>query len=327
METNFKFLKKLKKKHIKKSKIHTLQINLWKKCNLSCLHCHVEAWPTRKEELEKTALEKIIEIIKKFPQIKTIDLTWWAPEMNNWFKEIVEISKKLWKKVIVRSNLTIFFEKGFEDLPEYFAKNKLEVVASLPCYIEDNVDKMRWDWVFKKSIKAIKKLNSLWYAGNKDLVLNLVYNTSIPADKSSFYLAPDQKSLEKDYKLFLKENYDVWFDNLFAFTNIACWRFKKYLKAKNMFSQYIDFQADNFNEENLENLMCKTELSIDYMGNIYDCDFNQVEGVNAIWKKWKLTLDNILEENSLDIIKNVIVRDYCFWCTAWSWCSCSWALT
>ena len=145
---NLKFLKKLNWQLIKKTKIEVLQINLWKKCNLACAHCHVEAGPTRTEELEETALKDIMEIIKKFSQIKTVDLTGWAPEMNNGFREIVDLSVELWKKVIVRSNLTIFFEDWFEDLPEYLASKKVEIVASLPCYLKDNVDKMRWEWVF-----------------------------------------------------------------------------------------------------------------------------------------------------------------------------------
>ena len=139
-----------------KAKITTLQINLWKKCNLACLHCHVEAWPTRTEELELEALKDILKIIKKFPQIQTVDLTGGAPEMNAGFKEILELAVNLWKKVIVRTNLTIFFVEWYEWIPEYLAKHKVEIVASLPCYLEDNVDKMRGNGVYEESIKSLK---------------------------------------------------------------------------------------------------------------------------------------------------------------------------
>ena len=322
---NLKFLKKLNWELIKKTKIEVLQINLGKKCNLACLHCHVEAWPTRTEELEETALKDILEIIKKFPQIKVIDLTGWAPEMNNWFREIVDLSVKLWKKVIVRSNLTIFFEEWYEDLPEYLASKKVEIVASLPCYLKDNVDKMRGEWTFDKSIKALKILNKLGYW--KELIINLVYNTMMTDKKEDFELAPDQNELEKAYKEFLWDKFWIIFNNLFAFTNIAAWRLKNFLKSKNIYNDYIDYLSFAYNPGTLNSLMCKNQLSIDYMGNIYDCDFNQVEWINSIWSDGKeITLRKILEENNLDLIKNVIVKDYCFGCTAGAWCSCGWAL-
>jgi radical SAM/Cys-rich protein len=322
---NLKFLKELNWQLIKKTKIEVLQINLWKKCNLACLHCHVEAWPTRTEELEETVLKDILEIIKNFPQIKIIDLTGWAPEMNNGFRDIVNLSVSLWKKVIVRSNLTILFEKWFEDLPEYLSSKKVEIVASLPCYLKDNVDKMRGEWTFDKSVKALQILNKLGYW--KELTINLVYNTAMTSKKEDFTIAPDQNNLEKDYKKFLWENFWIVFNSLFVFTNIASWRLKKYLKAENIYNDYIDFLSFSYNPNTLENLMCKNQLSIDYMWNIYDCDFNQVEWVNSIWNNGeKITLKTIIKENNLDLIKNVITKDYCFGCTAWAGCSCSGAL-
>jgi len=321
---NLKFLKKLNWQLIKKTKIEVLQINLWKKCNLACLHCHVEAGPTRTEELEETALKDILEIIKKFPQIKTVDLTGWAPEMNNGFREIVDLSVSLWKKVIVRSNLTIFFEEWYEDLPEYLAFKKVEIVASLPCYLKDNVDKMRGELVFDKSVKALQILNKLGYW--KDLTINLVYNTAMTDKKEDFELAPNQQELEKDYKKFLWNNFWITFNNLFAFTNIAAGRLKKYLKMKKIYDDYIDFLSFAYNPNTLQNLMCKNQLSIDYMWNIYDCDFNQVEWVPAIWNWKKITLKQIIEEKNLDLIKNVMTKDYCFGCVAWAGCSCGGAL-
>lgn len=225
--------------------------------------------------------------------------------------------------MIVRSNLTILLEKGYENYPKFFADNKLEVVASLPCYLKDNVDSMRGDGVFEESIQALQKLNELGYGILDELRLNLVYNTQIPKDESKFSLAPNQENLEKDYKKFLKEQFNIDFHNLFAFANIPCGRFKKYLKAKDMYSPYVDFLAENYNESTLGMLMCRRELSIDYLGNIYDCDFNQVEGVPAIGKNGKtLTLRDVIEAGSLDIIQKIMVRDYCFGCTAGAGTSC-----
>jgi len=318
-----KFEKKLNWKWLLKSKINTLQINLWRKCNLSCSHCHVEAWPDRTEELEDSALKNILKILEKFPQIKTVDLTGWAPEMNNWFKEIVKFATSIWKKVIVRSNLTIFFEKWFEWIPDFLKENKVEIVASLPCYLKDNVDKMRGSWVFDKSIKALKILNKLWFWIKNWMNLNLVFNPAIPIKKDDFSLAPNQNELWKSYKKFLKNNFDITFTQLFTFTNLPCWKYKKYLNNKKFYDDYIDFLDLNFNPWTLPNLMCKTQLSIDYLWNVFDCDFNQVEFVNSISKSWKkVTLDLILKENNLDLIENIWLRDYCFWCTAWAWSSC-----
>jgi len=328
MQSNLKFIKALNGKILEKSKIETLQINLGKKCNLTCSHCHVEAGPHRTEELEEEALQDILRIIEKFPEIKTVDLTGWAPEMNNGFRKIAEKAQSLGKKVIVRTNLTVFFEEWYEYLPEYFAQHKYELVASLPCYLEDNVDKMRWDGVYEKSIKALQLLNKFWYGKDSDLIINLVYNTAITEDKNKFALAPDQMKLEWDYKKFLDEEFGIQFNNLFAFTNIPCGRLKKYLQVKHIYDDYVDFLRDAYNPDTLWNLMCKTQLSIDYLWNIYDCDFNQVEWVPAIWKKGKkLVLKDILEESSLNIIKNIMVRDYCFWCTAWAGSSCGGALS
>ena len=276
MQSNLKFIKALNGKILEKSKIETLQINLGKKCNLTCGHCHVEAWPHRTEELESEALNDILDIIKRFPEIKTVDLTGWAPEMNNGFREIAELAKSLGKKVIVRTNLTVFFEEWYEYLPEYFAKNEYELVASLPCYLEDNVDKMRGDWVYEDSIQALQILNTFWYAKDEDLIINLVYNTAMTEEKEKFALAPDQKNLESDYKKFLGEKFGIEFNNLFAFTNIPCGRLKKYLQVKHIYDDYVDFLRDAYNPKTLWNLMCKTQLSIDYLWNIYDCDFNQV---------------------------------------------------
>src|SRR4028119_1794371 len=187
---------------LQKRQISVLQINLGKRCNLACTHCHVEAGPKRTEELSPEICEQLIELIHRFPQIKIVDLTGGAPEMNYGFKPLVEAARETGKEVIVRSNLTIYFEPGFEYLPEYFAKNKLKVVASLPCYLEDNVDKMRGNGVYDASIGAIQWLNRLGYGKDFDLILDLVYNPQLPLSEK-FSLAPNQVKLEQDYKVFL----------------------------------------------------------------------------------------------------------------------------
>ena len=309
-----------------KNKITVLQINLGRKCNLACTHCHVEASPKRTEELSTEVCQQIIEIINRFPQIETVDLTGGAPEMNYGFRQIVKAARNQGKEVIVRSNLTIFFEPGYEDLPEYFAQNKLRVTASLPCYLESNVDKQRGTGVYNKSILAIQKLNQLGYGTDPDLIIDLVYNPSLPKN-INFSLTPDQQQLEQDYKKYLLEHFEIKFNRLFTITNIPIGRTKQYLQRYNLHDDYLIFLEDNFNAATLSNVMCRNELSIDYLGNIYDCDFNQMENLSATnLTGEKLTLANILSANNLDIINEIKTADYCYGCTAGSGSSCGGAL-
>lgn len=306
---------------LEKNKIQTLQINLGRKCNLACAHCHVEAGPHRTEELSTSVIEDIITIIKTFPQIKTVDLTGGAPEMNAGFRQIVEAARKQDIDVIVRSNLTIFFVDGYGDLPEYFRQQKVKVVASLPCYTQDNVDQMRGNGVFQESIQAIKMLNAVGYG--KKLSLDLVYNPAIPKTEKDFCLAPDQKKLEQEYKKFLGDNFDITFNNLIAITNLPVGRYQKYLERKELEEEYIEFLAESFNYATLPGLMCKTQWSVDYDGYMYDCDFHQIEKVHATDKNGKkITLKDCLEKQSLDIGGNIPVRNFCLGCTAGAGASC-----
>ncbi|MGK7897407.1 MAG: arsenosugar biosynthesis radical SAM (seleno)protein ArsS [Xenococcus sp. (in: cyanobacteria)] len=309
-----------------KNKITVLQINLGRKCNLACTHCHVEAGPKRTEELSPEICQQIIAIINRFPQIETVDLTGGAPEMNYGFRQIVEAARNQGKEVIVRSNLTIFFEPGYEYLPEYFAENKLRVTASLPCYLESNVDKQRGAGVYNKSILAIQKLNQLGYGTDPDLIIDLVYNPALPTD-TNFSLTPDQQKLEQDYKTYLLEYFNIKFNHLFTITNIPIGRTKQYLQRYKLHDDYLAFLENNFNSVTLDNLMCRNELSIDYLGNIYDCDFNQMENIPATNNAGeKLTLAKILSSNNLDIINEIKTADYCYGCTAGSGSSCGGAL-
>jgi radical SAM/Cys-rich protein len=311
---------------LKKKGISVLQINLGKRCNLACTHCHVEAGPKRTEELTPKICEQLIELIHQFPEIKIVDLTGGAPEMNYGFKPLVEAAKATGKQVIVRSNLTIFFEDGFGDLPEYFAKHQVRVVASLPCYLADNVDKMRGDGVFDDSIRAVQWLNKVGYGKEPDLILDLVYNPQLPTNEN-FSLTPEQSKLERDYKMFLQEHFELVFNNLFTITNIPVGRTKMHLERKKLYTPYLQFLESHFNGSTIENLMCRDELSIDYLGNVYDCDFNQMMNLPAKTRNDEtLTVAKLLEAGSLDLIDEVQTAAYCYGCTAGCGSSCGGAL-
>jgi radical SAM/Cys-rich protein len=310
-----------------KNQITVLQINLGKRCNLACTHCHVEAGPKRTEELTPEICDQLIELIHRFPQIQTIDLTGGAPEMNYGFKPLVEAARATGKEVIVRSNLTIFFEPGYQDLPEYFAQHQVRVVASLPCYLEDNVDKMRGKGVYNDSIGAIQRLNQLGYGKSPQLILDLVYNPVLPVSED-FSLTPNQVKLEQDYKRFLKQNFDSEFNQLFTITNLPIGRTKFYLQRTKLYTPYLKFLEDNFNPTTVEHLMCRNELSIDYRGNVYDCDFNQMEEIRAQSGTGEtLTVSKLLAAGSLDIIDEIRTASYCYGCTAGCGSSCGGALT
>ncbi|MBD2667472.1 radical SAM domain protein [Richelia sinica FACHB-800] len=315
------------KSPLTKQSINVLQINLGKRCNLACTHCHVEAGPKRTEELSTEICQQLITLINQFPEIKIVDLTGGAPEMNYGFKPLVEAARSNGKQVIVRSNLTIYFMAGFADLPAYCAQHKVKIVASLPCYLADNVDKMRGDGVFDQSIKALQWLNKLGYGQDPDLHLDLVYNPQLPQGEK-FSLTADQRSLETAYKMFLQEHFGIVFNQLLTITNIPIGRTKLYLQRHNIYSSYLQFLADNFNSSTVEHLMCRNELSIDYLGNVYDCDFNQMMNLPAKTNDGEtLTVSKLLEAGKLDLISEVQTANYCYGCTAGCGSSCGGALT
>jgi radical SAM/Cys-rich protein len=310
-----------------KQKITVLQINLGRKCNLACTHCHVEASPKRTEELSPDICNQIIDVINRFPQIETVDLTGGAPEMNYGFRPIVEAATAQNKEVIVRSNLTIYFEPGYEDIPEYCAQHQTRIVASLPCYLEDNVDQQRGAGVYNDSIKALRLLNELGYGKNPNLVLDLVYNPPVPITEKQFRLPPKQEKLEEDYKVYLEQNFGIQFNHLFTITNLPIGRIKDFLHRHQLYQPYLKFLEENYNPETVPSVMCRNELSVDYLGNVYDCDFNQMENVPAKTSDGEnLTLEKLLDWNDLDVIKTIQTRPYCYGCTAGSGSSCGGAL-
>lgn len=309
-----------------KQQITVLQVNLGRRCNLSCSHCHVEAGPHRTEELSPEICDRIISLIHQFPQIQTVDLTGGAPEMNYGFRPIVEAARQTGKEVIVRSNLTIFFEPGFEDLPEYLAQHQVRVVASLPCYSAKNVDQMRGQGVFDGSVRALQRLNELGYAQDPNLILDLVYNPQIPSSLN-FSLTPDQHKLQGDYQTRLLDDFGVRFNNLFTITNLPIGRTKFHLQHRNLHQPYLEFLEANFNATTVEHLMCRNELSIDYLGNVYDCDFNQMENLPARTADGEpVTVQRLLDAGTLDLIETVKTAPYCYGCTAGSGSSCGGAL-
>ncbi|TAD78428.1 MAG: radical SAM/Cys-rich domain protein [Oscillatoriales cyanobacterium] len=309
-----------------KQLVRVLQINLGKRCNLACSHCHVEAGPHRTEELTPEITQQLIDIIQQFPQLETVDLTGGAPEMNYGFRELVAAAFDNQKSIIVRSNLTIFFVEGFEDLPDFFAQHDVRVVASLPCYLAENVDRQRGSGVFDRSIEAIQRLNQLGYGQDPALQLDLVYNPPVPRDRS-FSLPPAQSSLEQAYRQRLKADHNIDFNHLLTITNLPIGRTKLALRQRNLEEDYCQFLASNFNAQTLAGLMCLNQLSVDYRGYLYDCDFNQMEDIPARSPDGKmLTLADLLAANSLDLVTTVQTDRHCYGCTAGSGSSCGGAI-
>ncbi len=295
-----------------------LQINVGKLCNLTCSHCHVNAGPNRKEIITRETIDSILDWLEK-SKLSTVDLTGGAPEMIPDFRYFVEEMKKLdfLKRIIIRCNLTILVEPGFEWLPEFFKEHQLEVVASLPCYSSDNVDEQRGDGVFHSSIKALNVLNKLGYGRTGNLLLNLVYNPN------GTFLPPEQSALEADYKKELKEQFEIEFNHLFAITNIPVGRYTSYLKRNDEYASYMTLLEDNFNSSTIPTLMCRNTINVDWQGRVFDCDFNQMQkmplGENGDRFLWDLDLDELIS-------LKIKTGSHCFGCTAGTGSSCGGAL-
>ena len=315
MHDVYPLLEKTNFPSIFRDKLRTMQINLGYKCNQSCLHCHVNAGPKRKEMMNANTIDEVVKFIKR-SNIKIIDLTGGAPELNDNFEYLVIEAKKLGCHVIDRCNLTVLLENNKKHLLNFFSMNNIEVVASLPCYLEENVNSQRGKGVFKKSIKVIQKLNSIGYGTDKKLVLNLVYNPQGPV------LPPNQEELEKKYKSILKDKYNIVFNNLFTITNMPIARFGSQLISNKKFHEYMKLLKDNFNKKSLNNIMCKSLISVDYQGYVYDCDFNQMLKLNI--ESFKKTHISDLEDDI--IAKKINTGDHCYGCSAGSGSSCGGSL-
>ncbi|WP_269623103.1 arsenosugar biosynthesis radical SAM (seleno)protein ArsS [Prochlorococcus marinus] len=304
---------------IKRNALETLQVNLGYKCNQACIHCHVDASPFREEMMNEHNIKLIPKIINQY-LIKTLDLTGGAPEMHPLFKSLITEVSKLGIEIIDRCNLTILKEKGYEDMAKFLAHNKVRIIASLPCYLEENVDAQRGKSVFQKSIESLKLLNSLGYAKkDKGLKLDLVYNPT------GANLPPPQKQLEDTYKYELKKRYDIDFNNLLVLANMPIKRFSNFLKKEGKLEEYKLLLRNNHNDANLNSVMCKNTISVDWEGKLFDCDFNQQLSISSKIKP------NTLEGLSKDAINirgiEISVDNHCFGCTAGNGSSCGGALT
>lgn len=304
---------------INRTALEVLQVNLGYLCNLSCTHCHVNAGPKRTELMDKATVDLILEFIRR-ENIHTLDLTGGAPEMNPHFKYLVMHARAMDVTVIDRCNLVILQEPGYESLAEFLAGNQVEIVASLPCYLEDNVDRQRGKGTFSASIAALKQLNGLGY-GQVDShpQLNLVFN---PQDNK---LPPDQKTLEAAYKQHLFEHYDIVFNQLYAMANLPIQRFGSTLISKGLFVEYLQLLKDNYRQENLPGVMCRNTISIDWQGFVYDCDFNQMLNLPLGAGLSNKTHLSELQSNTLTNAA-IAVRQHCYGCTAGQGSSCGGAL-
>jgi len=302
---------------IHRNKLSTLQVNLGYLCNQTCTHCHVDAGPRRTEIMTKDNIDAVIEFIKN-NKIDTLDLTGGAPEMNPHFIYLIEQVSELDVQVIDRCNLTILSELGYENIAATLAKYKVHVVASLPCYEEENVDEQRGKNVFNGSIKGLKMLNDLGYGYKEGLQLDLVYNPT------GTNLPPSQFELEPLYKKELKERYDIVFNHLLTITNMPIKRFGSMLLSKGIFDEYMDSLKAAYSVQNLDSVMCKTLLSVDWQGYLFDCDFNQMLDMGVKDNKAIHLSDLDVEWLHQQAIK---IGDHCYGCTAGNGSSCTGALT
>jgi len=304
---------------IRRRRLETLQVNLGYKCNQSCVHCHVNAGPSRTEMMNRQTVFEVVAFLKA-TGIRTLDITGGAPELNPDFRTLVTAARDIGVHVMDRCNLTILEQPGQEDLAQFLSDHEVEVVASLPCYLEENVDRQRGKGVFETSIRCLQRLNRYGY-GQPDsgLALNLVYNPQGPV------LPPAQDKLDQDYRRHLSEHYGIVFDRLFVLANMPIQRFGSTLISKGQFAQYIDLLKNAYQPQNLESVMCRTLLSVDWRGYVYDCDFNQMLGLGLEWKgKPRVHLRELIGAH-LDG-NPIVVKDHCYGCTAGQGSSCGGAL-
>ena len=306
---------------LRHTRTEVLQVNVGKLCNLTCVHCHVNAGPKRKEIMSRDTIDRIIDWLGN-TDIPTVDLTGGAPEMIPDFRYVIEQVKSLKPRrhVIDRCNLTILLERGYQDLAGFLARNKVEIIASMPCYSPENVNAQRGEGVFEGSIAALQMLNSLGYGTDPDLPLHLVYNPVGP------FLPALQSELESDYKRKLKEHFGVVFNNLYTLANLPIGRFASYLRHNNKLDEYMELLIQAFNPATLDGLMCRNTISVGWRGEVYDCDFNQQLGMqwsdnggNKLMFVWEI------DARSLEG-REIMTGNHCFGCTAGAGSSCGGAI-
>lgn len=316
---NFELSLKEVEKKLVRNKLSTLQINIGKFCNLACHHCHVEAGPLRPERMDEKTAKRLIQLIVTSKDIKTVDLTGGAPELNPHFRSIVVAAREASKEVIVRCNITVLFEAGQEDTAHFFKVNKVNVVASLPCYSKKNVEQQRGRGVFDKSIEGLKILNQLGYGKPETgLVLDLVYNPV------GAFLPPSQDKLKQDYKKELNELFNIEFNNLFTITNMPIKRFLDDLLRQGKFESYMELLVNNFNAQSVDEVMCRTLISVSHDGELFDCDFNQM--LNLSLGNKKRTIWDIESFDSFSEGEKIKTANHCYACTAGAGSSCGGAL-
>ena len=305
---------------IRRTTLETLQVNLGYLCNLSCVHCHVNAGPRRTELMDIDNINTVLRFLEA-QQIKFIDITGGSPEMNPHFKYLVSRARELGVRVMDRLNPTILLEPGYEDIAQFLAEHEVEITASLPCYAEQNVDKQRGKGVYKDSIAALQQLNQLGY-GKSDtgLVLNLVYNPTGPS------LPPAQGPLQADYKERLWQEHQIEFNELFVITNMPISRFGSTLVSKGQFNDYLNLLRDSYQSDNLQTVMCRSLISVDWQGYVFDCDFNQMLDMPMIASdKPKTHLSELLDSDLHG--HSISVAEHCYGCTAGQGSSCGGALS
>ncbi|MDF1753826.1 MAG: arsenosugar biosynthesis radical SAM protein ArsS [Verrucomicrobiales bacterium] len=306
---------------LKRKRPEILQLNIGKLCNLTCVHCHVNAGPKRKEIMTGDTVDKILDWFEK-TEIPTLDLTGGTPEMIPDFRRLVKAVRNFDqpRRVMDRLNATIISEPGFEWVADFLAENEVEIIASMPCYEPENVNQQRGDGVFDRSIAAFQKLNQLGYGRDPNLVLNFVYNPS------GGFLPPDQAELESDYKSEMKEHFDIDFNSLYCIANMPISRFASYLKRNDELESYLGLLRRSFNPATIDGLMCRNTINVSWEGEVYDCDFNQMlkmpilDGSRNQVYVWDIDVEAFSDQP-------ILTANHCFGCTAGSGSSCGGSLS
>ena len=321
MHATLSLLEKTTFPKISRRRVETLQVNLGYKCNQSCLHCHVNAGPARTEMMDRATVDLVLGYLAA-QDVNKLDITGGAPELSPHFRYLVEQARSIGVQVMDRCNLTILSEPGQEGLAEFLALNQVEVVASLPCYTEELVDRQRGKGVYEKSIAGIRMLNALGYGKpGAGLTLDLVYNPQGPS------LPPPQEALQADYKRILGETFGIEFNQLFTLANMPIQRFGSMLISKGQFNEYMHLLRDNFVDANLPNVMCRSLVSVDWQGYLYDCDFNQMLALSLPDSGAGNARPHLRDLLKADLKgRSIRVADHCFGCTAGQGSSCGGAL-